>query len=499
MTGRLTSPVLDIALTNSDASSALKDQLYAQILNKIRSGALKSGDKLPSSRLLAEHLGVARVTVTAAYAKLTAEGFLTSRVGSGTIVAEGLMERLTDRAPVWEHKSVPGARKSVSVRVNQALEAANFRVQALRPFAVASPDFESLPGKKWTQIVSRVSKSPWLHNGYCEPGGHPPFRQAIADYVRRVRGLNCSAEDVIVTTGIQQGLAMSAQLLFNPGETVLVENPGYSPHREALAYFGLKTEPVSVTEQGGDLSALHRTQAKGILVTPCHQYPLGHLMSAQIRRDLIGWAAKSGSWIIEDDYDGELRYDGAPHPALASLDVSRENVVYLGSFTKMIYPGFNLGFLIAPKGLGKAFEGAKLLNDRHASEVHQVIMAEFIEGDFYEAHIRRLKKLYEARRSIMIEAVEKNLSQYGHLVTCSQGTHLAFVFRDAVDDVGLSETLRTGFGLELRPLSSCYIAGKALTGLILGFAGFTEDQIREGIQLLGKGIGQFLQQHRFPY
>ena len=488
MTGQLTSPILDIVLNNTQTGVALKDQLYEILLTKIRNGTLKPGDKLPSSRLLAEHLSVARVTVTAAYAKLTAEGLLTSRVGSGTVIADVP----TDKARVWEAKSVIAIQKKVSDRVSIALQATNFRVQSLRPFAVASPDFESLPGKKWTQIVARVSKSPWLHNGYCEPGGYPPFRQAIADYVRRVRGLNCIAEDVIVTTGIQQGLALSAQILFNDGETVLVEDPGYRPHREALEYFGLKTEPITVTQNAVALDKLDQTCARGILVTPCHQYPLGHLMRADARHRLIDWAAKTGSWIIEDDYDGELKYDGAPYPSLASLDAHRENVVYLGSFTKMIYPGFNLGFVIAPKGLSKAFEGAKLLSDRHASEVHQVIMTEFIDGGFYEAHIRRLKKLYEARRNVMMETVNKSLSKYGKLVSCSQGTHLAFVFDTKIDDVGLTHYLRTAMGLELRPLSRCYIQAKPLSGFILGFAGFTEDQIREGVQLLNKGIERYL-------
>lgn len=487
MSGQLSSESLDIVLSDTDAKP-LKDQLYDKILAKIRSGALKPGDRLPSSRLLSEHLHVARVTVTAAYARLSAEGFLASRIGSGTVVAQILPEK----ADSWKPTSVAGMRKSVSKRIDPALRAGDFRVQSLRPFAVSSPDFESLPGKKWTQIVARVSKSPWLHNGYCEPGGHPPFREAIADYVRRVRGLACDAEDVIVTTGIQQGLSMSAQILFNPGETVLVENPGYGPHRDALRYFGLQIEPVDVNEDGIDLSKLSGAGARGILVTPCHQYPLGRLMQPKSRSELLDWAATTGAWIIEDDYDGELRYDGAPYPALAALDVGRENVVYLGSFTKMIYPGFNLGYLIAPKGLAKAFEGAKLLNDRHASEVHQVILTEFISGGFYEAHIRHLKKLYETRRSAMIEAFEKSLSRYGRLIPSSQGTHLAFVLEINCSDVRLVEFLRAQMGLELRPLSSCYISGTPLRGLIVGFSGFTEDQIRSAVQLLSKGIERFL-------
>lgn len=490
MTRRASSLTLDIELDSTEGAAPLKDQIYRTLLSRIREGTLRPGDRLPSSRALAESLSVGRITVTAAYARLRDEGFLAPRAGSGSVVALPPDDRA--RVPAPAAPAVRAAEKRVSARASLALGALSFRVQALRPFAVASPDFESLPGKKWTQIVARVSKSPWLHNGYCEPGGHPPFREAIANYVRRVRGLSCEPEDVIVTSGIQQGLSMCAQVLFEPGEKILVEDPGYQPHRDALAYFGLAPSPVRVSEEGLDLRAVRASGARGMLVTPCHQYPMGYLMPARDRAELISWAAESGAWLIEDDYDGELRYDGAPHPALASSDAARSSVVYLGSFTKMIYPGFNLGYLIAPRGLAAAFEGAKLLNDRHASEVHQVILAEFIAGGFYEAHVRRLKKLYASRRAAMIEAADRHLARFGRIVSGPQGTHLAFEFTVPLDDARLAEFLRSSFGLELRPLSGCCAERTGLSGLILGFAGFTEDQIREGVRLIAKGIERFL-------
>ncbi|MCI6529902.1 MAG: PLP-dependent aminotransferase family protein [Mesosutterella sp.] len=488
MTARTSSLTLDIELDTGEGAVPLKDQVYQALLAGIRSGSLRPGDRLPSSRALSARLGVGRVTVTAAYARLRDEGWLAPRAGGGSVVTlpPG------DRAAAPLSVAVPAVQKRVSPRASLALEALSFRVQALRPFAIASPDYESLPGKKWTQIVARVSKSPWLHNGYCEPCGYPPFREAIANYVRRARGLNCAPEDVIVTSGIQQGLSMCAQVLFEPGEKILVEDPGYQPHRQALAYFGLRPEPVRIEEPGLDLEAVRSSGARGMLVTPCHQYPMGYLMGQKDRSGLIGWAASSGAWLIEDDYDGELRFDGAPHSALASADAARSSVVYLGSFTKMIYPGFNMGYLIAPKGLAAAFGGAKMLNDRHASEVHQVILAEFIAGGRYEAHVRRLKKLYKARRAAMIEAAQILLGRYGRIVSGPQGTHLAFQFSIPVDDRKLAQFLRSACGLELRTLSECCIARRDLSGLILGFAGFTEEQIREGMHLMAKGIERFL-------
>lgn len=492
MTNRRKTPPLSITLSSAPGALPLKDQIYAALFEKIKTGELRPGDRLPSSRVLAELLGCGRVTVTSAFSRLTAEGFLVAGAGRGTIVAKPV----SNRASVWTAETLHGAEKPLAERAATALAARSFRVQTLRPFAVVSPDFESLPGKKWTQIVARVSKSPWLHNGYCEPGGHAPFREAIADYVRRARGINCAAEDVIVTSGIQQGVTMCAQILFNPGDLVITEDPGYRPHREAFAFNGLRTSPVAVgtaENPGWNTKEAAFAEARGMLVTPCHQYPLGYLMPLEKRRELLCWAASRRTWLLEDDYDGELRYDGEPYPALASLDKDRGSVVNLGSFTKMIYPGFNLGYLIAPKGLAKYFEGAKLLNDRHASEVHQVIMSEFIAGGFYEAHIRRLKKLYESRRSTMLAEIDRHLAPYGRLIPCRQGTHLTFLFTDPADDRRLADYLRRLHGLEVRPLSACYAAAAPLSGLILGFAGFTEDQIRLNVKELAKGIGQFLQ------
>ena len=361
-----------------------------------------------------------------------------------------------------------------------------------------SPDYESRPGKKWTQIVARVSKSPWLHNGYCEPGGFMPFRKNIADYVRRTRGIVCDPEDVIVTNGIQQGLTFCAELLFNPGDACFVEEPGFQPHRDALQFFGIETRPLQA-ESERMVSDLRTpgTPPRGMLVTPSHQYPLGKVMPVETRAKIVEWAAETGAWVIEDDYDGELRYGGAPYPALASIDQNRESVIYLGSFTKIIYPGFNLGYLIAPKSIARLFEGEKLLNDRHASEVHQVILSEFIESGEYEAHTRRLKRLYEDRRETLITGVASRLGHLGHVVPGNQGTHLTFIFDSPIDEVKLTDFMRNRFRLEIRPLSPCYQTARKLSGMILGFAGFSSEVIAESIVSLANGVELFFRSNNF--
>lgn len=453
---------------------------------------MKPGDRLPSTRRLADSLGVARNTVTAAYRRLVEEGWCEARAGRGTTVA---LRTHVRRAEAW---ASDGLGKDSSARmlpeassvVGVVRKAARFHVQSEEPLAVVSPDFDSLPGRKWTQIVARISKSPWMHNSYCAPGGWPPFKQVLSDYLRETRGIRCEPEQVIVTTGIQQGLDLCARVLFEPGDIVAHENPNFDLHRTALQFARLKTLPVKVDEEGLRVEALESVtdDVRGLLLTPSHQYPMGAVLSLERRKRLLAWAAAKRAWIIEDDYDSELRYGGAPYPALAALECPNENVAYLGSFTKMIYPGFHIGYLIAPPSVQDAFVGAKMVTDRHTSEVHQAILCEFIAGGHYEAHIRKLKTLYEERRRVAIRSIGRYLSDLGHLVPCHQGTHLTFIFDREVDDVKLSEYLRTEHRLETRPLSPCYVGENPRSGLLLGFAGFTTTSIDAAVERLARAI-----------
>lgn len=480
--------LFSIAL-DASSSTPKNEQLY-RTLRQLIEKTLRPGDRLPSTRELADHLGVGRITVTTAYRRLMDEGYLEAHAGGGTVVSLGAPINAVEGMKARSSGAVyPDRVPDLSVRASEAEEACTFRVQTLAPLAVIRPDFDSLPGKKWTQIVARLSKSPWLHNGYCPPGGFPGYRQAIADYVRSSRGIICEPEQVIATTGIQQGVALAAQVLFNAGDKVGAENPGFEPHRWALRFFGARPVPVAVDEEGILVSSLSREPGiRGVLVTPSHQYPMGIRLSMERREALIEWARREGAWIIEDDYDSELRYGGAPYPALAAMDALQEHVIYLGSFTKMIYPGFNLGYLIAPKRAVKAFQGAKLLNDRHVSQVHQAIVTEFINGGFYDAHVRRLKRLYEERRRAAVMAIGRCCASYGKLVASNQGTHLTFLFSENVDDQAFCRHLFAHRRLEARPLSACFWPKGAPVklGLILGFAGFETDKIAAAIEMLGK-------------
>ena len=227
------------------------------------------------------------------------------------------------------------------------------------------------------------------------------------------------------------------------------------------------------------------------LVTPCHQYPLGYVSSAENNEKLLAWAKLEGIWIIEDDYDSELRYGKKPLPALSSYKDGAP-CIYLGSFTKVIYPGFNMAYMVVPKSLVPIFEGAKLLMDRHSSEVHQYILAEFIQNGFYYSHVRRLKKIYEKRRQAAVRAIGKYLSGYGHIEGANEGTHLTFIFNQPQDDVRLSELLIRSYQIETRPLSACYRSAKALTGFILGYAHFKEEELEAAVFKLKEALDQTL-------
>ena len=441
-----TKPIDAIDITLDPASSVpLNEQLYRAVRERIGK-RLFAGDKLPASRDLARLLGVGRVTVTTAYGRLQAEGFLEAKPGVGTVVAERMS---VNRAEDWSEPQAGEDAEAPKSAVRSpalgrsaaaAVEAARFHVQALEPLAVINPDFDSLPGRKWTQIVARVSKSPWQHNGYCLPGGFPAFRKTIADYVRQTRGILCEPEEVVITTGIQQGIALCAEVLFNEGERIAVEDPGFEPHRHALRFLGLETVPTPLDESGLSTKALK---------------------------------AADGLRAALD------RADGVPG-----------RVVYLGSFTKMIYPGFNIGYLVAPSvEVALAFEGAKLLLDRHTSEVHQAILTEFIGGGHYDAHIRRLKRLYEKRRAAAVRAIGRFCSGFGRLIPSNQGTHLTFLFHDPkLSDVEVSERLRKEERIETRALSLCYQKAPAQNGLLLGFAGFTESEIETAVRKMAIAV-----------
>ncbi len=470
-----------------DNCLSLKKQLYEKIKFLIENENLKKGDVLPSSRDCAQILGLSRVTITTVFKQLIEEGYLKSKIGSGTFVCY--------EAQIVRNRKTSSFGKFSFHKTRKALIAESIHSENLHqavPFAICSPDIDSLPGSRWTKIVARLSKSPWMHNGYAHPNGYLPCRQAISNYVRRMRGITCEPEQIIMTSGIQEGLSLCSLVLFEPGDWVAVEEPTHQPNLARLEFYGLN--PYLVDARNGlNINELinSREKIKGILLTPNHQYPLCHVMSLEEKEKLIRGVIDKNIWIIENDYDGDIFYGPEPVPAMASIYDG--NIIYLGTFSKTIYPGLCLGYLIAPKEIAKAFSGAKYLLDRHVSEVHQTILTEFMEQGHYEAHIRRLKKLYSVRRSALIEAIKENLSDFGYAQDDDKGIHVVFYLDSKFDDdAEVVEFIKREFGIELESLSHCFRQKPVSQGLILGFCHFPVDEIKSYVKKLKKGLETYL-------
>lgn len=357
------------------------------------------------------------------------------------------------------------------------------------PLAVVSPSDELSPGKAWTRIAARVARTPWRHANYAQPYGYGPLREAVADYARKFRGVVCQSEQVIITAGTQQAMNFCSQLLFERGDTTWVEDPCYSLLTAAIAHNGVRAIPIAVNADGLDVAAgiASAPDARGAFVTPSHQYPLGMAMSMERRLALLEWAYQANSWIVEDDYDSELRYEGSPFPALQGLDPSGEAVVYLGTFSKMLFPGLRLGYVIVPKSLIEAFAGARVLADRHSSEVPQAVLAEYMQEGHYEAHVRRIRSIFEKRRRILMDECEIQLSSFGKVVPGDQGMHVVFQFTETFSDVSVASRVRAR-GVEVRPLSPFYHNVRPLQGLLLGFGGFASQAIESAVQIIRRQL-----------
>ncbi|WP_426036587.1 PLP-dependent aminotransferase family protein [Cypionkella sp. TWP1-2-1b2] len=477
---------IQIPLNRGLSAAPLADQIAAHLRTAVLAQTLRPAEQVPSTRALAAALGVSRMTADTAYAQLIAEGYLEAKPGSGTrVVPQG---QISIPLPPGT-KSKPPLRTDLPPRAALLAEVArNLTVQAAIPLAISAPNETLAPGKAWTRIAIAQARTPWRDAAYSGPHGLPALRIQIAEYVRRMRGITCTPDQILITAGTQQGLSLTARVLFQPGDQVWLENPGYIPLRAVVQDAGLIAVPIPVDHDGLSVAAgLHLApHAAGAYVTPSHQYPLGAVLTMERRLALLTWAQARKAWIIEDDYDSELRYDGRPIPALAGLDAAEGAVIYLGTFSKMLFPGLRLGYLIAPTRLADAFAGARILADRHAQSTDQRVLAEYLAGGHYDAHIRRIRLLFAARRAILLAECAAQLTDFGTVVPGDQGMHVLFRFHTPLDDVHLATTLR-GLGIETRALSPFY-AHSPTCGLLLGFGSFDAAQIKTAITAIRQAL-----------
>jgi GntR family transcriptional regulator/MocR family aminotransferase len=469
------------SLAAIDRTGGLAQQLAQGLRAAIRRGELKAGERLPSTRALAASLRLARGTVVEAFEQLEAEGYLESRTGAGTRVTASLADELTPSPPKTTTSAARVRLPPQAQRLAQA--ASHFAPLPPVPFAVGVPLDEVAPGDSWRRLGNRVRlAAKALPSGYGDPKGLAALRVEIADYVRRARAVACDAEQVLITSGTQQGLYLAARVLLAPGDAVWAEDPAYPGMTAVLADFGVDVCRVPVDAQGIAVAqgiAL-APKARAAFVTPSHQYPLGVPMSMSRRLLLLDWARQNDAWVVEDDYDSELRYAGHPFPSLQGLEPSR--VVYLGTLSKVLFPSLRLGYAIVPQPLVTAFVGARAIMDRGSPLDVQHVVAEYMRAGLLDAHTRRIRAIYADRRRTLIDAIERELHPWLTVEPGDQGMHLVAWLKRGFDDRTLA-TDALAAGIALRPVSTMY-AKRGRPGFIMGFGGFSADAIVTAVRKL---------------
>ncbi|WP_428240107.1 PLP-dependent aminotransferase family protein [Gynuella sp.] len=456
----------------------LQDQIYRFISQNILNQRLQPDTRLPSSRQLAELLGVSRNTVNASFDQLRAEGFIVSRVGSGWYVNG---DRFDDQ--VMPKPVSPAGRATLfacSELAESLLEPEKHPGGSYLPFTTGLPDLKHFPFGIWNRLY-RLNESRMALMGYGEHKGLSDLRHQISSYLRESRGVSCHPEQILLTQGAQQALYVVISLLVNPGDEVLIENPGYRGMYKAAQVARAKPLPVDVDEHGLKVNLLPlSTNARLLYCTPTHQYPLGGILNVSERLQLLDWARKNQVWIIEDDYDSEFHFYQKPFPAMHSL-VSQAPVIYLGSFSKTLFPALRIGYLVLPEALMPAAISIKEYVQGFSPALEQAVLAQFMAERHFSRHLRRMRQLYQKKWELLIDQWQSRGNETLTPVVQSAGMHV--VLRGDIDEQRTLLLLKQhGFGG--MPLSGYFINRNCQTGLVLGYANASQQQIIDLVELL---------------
>ncbi|NGM33204.1 PLP-dependent aminotransferase family protein [Methylobacterium sp. DB0501] len=462
-------------------------RIGADLKAQIADGTYPPGAALPSTRALAAELGVSRTTVTAAYDQLIAEGYLETRPGSRTRVAAGLRPE-----PAPAGAMVPPQRLSAFGERIMAMPPAAEPPKPAIDFRTGDLAGDDFPALAWRRALNAVLLRRPARLAYGDPRGLPGLRAALQAYLWRARGLSCGLDQIVVVNGSQQGIDLCARLLVDPGDRVAVEEPGYGAARRAFCAAGAAIVPVPVDDEGlrtGDLAAAGR--ARLAYVTPSHQFPLGGVLPAARRQALLAWAEGCGAMIVEDDYDGEYRFDMKPVEALLSLDRAGR-VIYVGTVSKTLSPQLRLGYLVVPAGLSDAFAEAKRLADRQAPGLEQAALARLLEEGGYERHLRQARRRNAERRTALLGALAESFGTRVRVAGAAAGLHLVAWFEDvpAEREAAMAAAARAA-GIGIYPVGPLYHEAGARpdrAGLVLGFASSAPDTIRAGIRRLAAAL-----------
>jgi GntR family transcriptional regulator / MocR family aminotransferase len=469
---------LELALNPRPRGVTLTRWLYDEMRGAILDGRLRTGARLPATREFSQHYGVSRGTAVTVFEQLESAGYVYSQVGAGTWVSELIPQTSRrEKRSALTRSARPGPLAGLSFP------------PSARPFRMHEPAIQDFPLKVWARVASRRMRrltSSQLIGIY--PGAYEPLRVAVADYLASVRGIRCDPDQIAITSGVQQALDILARLLLKPADAVWMEDPGYFGATMAFQNAGAKIVPIPVDAQGlvvtlGERAAGH---AKCVYVTPSHQFPLGSTMSGQRRLELLSWAAETGAYIIEDDYDSEYRFEGPPVPALQGLD-RNGRVILIGTFNKLLFPTIRLGYVVLPPTLVDRFHAFRYRTDLNGTSLQQAILCDFISEGHFGRHIRKTRELYGMRLTALLDGGKKHVAGLLDISQIRAGLYTTGLLRNGMSSRD-AEAAALAAGIETMGLHRFTLGRKDFRGLVLGFAAFEEKRLHEGLKVLAAAL-----------
>ena len=485
MAKRPAGTLLEVEISFS-GSEPLHRQVYLAIKNAILHGRLRPGARLPSTRIMAGDLGLSRTTVLNAFDQLYAEGYLEGKVGSGTRVAScipGDLQELAVRTQARLGKSHVSPKISQRARLDSTIDLSFLRTPA-RPLRPGQPEVRLFPLELWSRLAAKHWRRATRDPEHADSLGYRPLRQAICDYIAKLRGVRCEPDQVLIVGGAQQALYLCAHTLLDAGETAWIEDPGYPRARAAFLSAGLKVVPVPVDSEGLVVSAGKKKDPapKLVFVTPSFQCPLGSMLSLSRRFELLGLANENNTWILEDDYFSEYRYGSSPVASLQSLDRD-ERVIYIGNFSKSIVPSLRVGYIVLPSALVEVFKRIRSAMGRQPPGVDQAVLAEFISEGHLERHIRTTLRTYRQRQEALVDAIQRESNGLLETSPTGIGMYLVAWLKPGVDDQAAAKAAAAQ-GVDAIPLSAFSIMPLQRHGLVLGYSAYEVDHIRLAVKRL---------------